>query len=270
MSSLRDTPGKGELPAKPAQSPRVIFDNQPVEHIEALIEDDKRFFQHLRPDLEALREELEQTEELCRREERETASKRAECDRLVNERRHLEEQLEALQRQLRGSRSKREVFRSAQALGRGDGARCAREAAFMRRVVEEMARDIAHLEKAVSYLEYSNPGIVSHAQALGERKREIADQVRHGTQQLRLEQMEGDRAREILEVLQRDGAAVQLWGETERREPLFAPPPHDAGGPPAPLPCALPDRGSAVPAGPGPRSTVLPGRPEPMELREGV
>lgn len=274
--------------------PQVAFDHQPVEHIEALIEDDKRLFQRLRPDLETFKEELEQIEEACLQEERETASKRAECDRLAGERRHLEQQLEALQRQLRGLRAERQECRSAGALGRSDCERHGREAVLLRRVVDEMARDLAQLEKSVAYLERSNPEVVSHARSLGEKKREISDQVRKESQLLRAEQMQGERAKEALEALQRGGAAVQLWGSSA--EPAFVSTSADTAGGEASavqrpradkdrsqggaapwyqgvslgLSAPQPGAASATPARSRPGTSSAQGRAPPMELREGV
>merc|ERR1712008_598485 len=73
---------------------------QPVEHLEVLIEVEKKLVQRLRKDVDELDEELQRLEEACREEDREASRDKSETELATRERQILEQHLAASQRQL--------------------------------------------------------------------------------------------------------------------------------------------------------------------------
>jgi len=190
---------RARLPS-PAQN-----DAQPVEHLEVLIEADKVLSQSLRRDVDELDEELTRLEEACRFEEREAMRERGETDRIGQEREHLTQQLSASQRQLAELKVEHEGIVLENVMLRCDHDHFAKEASFLRRLLDEGQRDAEALRQSIEYLETSNRSLVAHTKSLEEARREVLETVRVEKDLLRKEREEAEFAKKALEALRRDG-----------------------------------------------------------------
>lgn len=190
---------------KPRLPQPARHDAQPVEHLEVLIEADKVLVQGLRHDVDELDEELTRMDEACRFEEREAARERGEIDRVSQERQHLTQQLAASQRQLSELKVEHEGIVLENVMLRCDHDHFAKEAVFLRRLVEEGTRDSQALQQSIEYLEQSNSSLRSHTATLEEARREVLETVKVEKELLRKEQMEAEFAKKALEALRTDG-----------------------------------------------------------------
>jgi len=177
----------------------------PVEHLEALIEAEKRLVQMLRADTDELDHELARLDESCRREEKEVAGERGEHDRIGQERLHLEQQLEASRRQLRELKGEHEGLHLESILLRRDRGHYGNEVAFLQRLFDEGTLDASALQQSIEYLEQSNQSLSAHTQSLEEARREILAQVRLEKELLRKEEVEAQSAKQALETLRGAG-----------------------------------------------------------------
>eukprot|EP00747_Dinoflagellata_sp_TGD_P182354 gnl/TRDRNA2_/TRDRNA2_36579_c0_seq1.p1 gnl/TRDRNA2_/TRDRNA2_36579_c0~~gnl/TRDRNA2_/TRDRNA2_36579_c0_seq1.p1 ORF type:complete len:589 (+),score=117.27 gnl/TRDRNA2_/TRDRNA2_36579_c0_seq1:48-1814(+) len=155
-----------------------LEESQPVEHLEAMIEADKVFAQHIRKDLDSLTAELKRLEEACYLEEREAAKEDAECERMGQEQRHLMQQLDAARRQFNEIKVEHQSMHLEAMSRRRDHEQSSREVAFLRRLLDESLRDSHTLTQSIEYLEQSNHSICAHTKTLEDVRRGLLDQVR--------------------------------------------------------------------------------------------
>lgn len=179
----------------------------PVEHLEALIEAEKRLVQVLRADTDQLDQELTRLEEACRREEKEAARECSETDRTGQERLHLEQQLEASRRQLRELKAEHEGMHLESILLRQDRGHYGNEVTFLQRLFDGGSQDAQALQQSIEYLEQSNQSLVAHTTSLEEARREIQQQVRLEKEFLLKEELEVQSAKQALETLR--GASAE-------------------------------------------------------------
>jgi len=190
--------------------------NQPIEHIEALLEADKRVTGRLRQDVDQLHEELTTLEEACGSEDRERIREKLECERIDQERQHLVVQLEASRRQLGELKVEHQELFLESILLRSDHDHYAKEVAFLQKLLEEGKRDIEGLQQSVDYLELSNQSLLAHSRSLAEARREVADQLRQERHILQQEKEEAQKVTEALAALRSGGEALARAGLTER------------------------------------------------------
>jgi hypothetical protein len=188
-----------ELPGPPRH------DALPVEHFEVLVEADKVIISSLRRDVDELDEELSRLEEACRFEERETVRERAECDRIGLERDNLRQQLAASQRQMNELKEEHEGIVLENVMLRCDHDHFAKEAAFLKRLLDEATRDAEALQHSIEYLEQSNTSIRAHTKTLEDARNEVLQTVKNEKELLRKEQREAEFAKQALEALRVDG-----------------------------------------------------------------
>lgn len=221
--------------------PSLSEDAQPVEHLEALIEAEKRLVQTLRADTDELDEELHRLEDSCRTEEKETARERVECDRLGQERKHLEQQMEASKRLLAELKAEHEALHLESILLRRDRGHYGAEATFLQRLFDEGTRDAQALQQSIEYLEQSNQSLAAHTKSLEEARREILEQVKVEKELLRKEEFEAQSAKQALETLRGAGTdGMARFGFTRPSTPgdegfgfgpsLLEDPPGSVGG----------------------------------------
>lgn len=189
-------------------------DVQPVEHIEVLIEADKRLATNLRLDIDMLHEELERLEDQCRWEETEMTREKDESERIGEERRHLLAQLEASRRQLGSLKSDRQDLHGESIMWHRNHGHYHREATFLKRLFDEGLRDTEALQQSIEYLEQSNQGLLAHTRSLEDARREVLEQVRTETELLEKERWEAVRSRAALDALR---------GAADSAEPSGAP-----------------------------------------------
>jgi len=211
-----DRPTRAEEPytspdfGKPARRPGGSAlggggDSVPVEHFEALIEADKMLVTRIKRDVDELDEELTRLEEACLFEEREAARERAECERIGQEREHLAAQLRASQEQLGELKLEHQGHVLESVMLRCDHDHFTKEAAFLRRLLDEGLRDAKSLQQSIECLEQSNQSLLAHTKSLEEAQREVLEQVRMEKDMLAKEQSEAVFAKEALEALKSGG-----------------------------------------------------------------
>lgn len=176
-------------------------DAQPVEHLEVLIEAEKRLVHQLQADTDELNEDLERLEEACRWEEKEAAREQSESGRIASERRYLQEQLEASHLQLRALKAERQELHVESILLRRDQGHYGSELAFLQRLLDEGAKDMEALHESIAYLEQSNQSLTSHTRSLEEARKEVQRQAQAERELLRKEQEAAQRAKQALEML---------------------------------------------------------------------
>jgi hypothetical protein len=170
-----------------------------------LIEADKALVTHLRRDVDELDEELTRLEEACRFEERETTRERAEVEHVGQERQHLMQQLAASQRQLSELKLEHEGIVLENVMLRCDHDHFAKEAVFLRKLLDEGTRDAQALQQSIEYLEQSNSNLRAHTKTLEEARNEVLDTVKGEKELLRKERDEAEFAQRALEALRTDG-----------------------------------------------------------------
>jgi len=183
---------------------------QPVEHLEVLIEVEKKLVQRLRNDVDELDEELQRLEEACREEESEASRERGETERATRERQALEQQLDASQRQLAELKVEHKGLQVEGVLLRRDGNHYSKEAAFLQKLLDEAIRDTQVLQQSVDYVERSNESLLAHTQALQDARREVLDQVQMEKELLKQQERETILAKSALETLKSGGGTVDV------------------------------------------------------------
>merc|ERR1711935_1093323 len=81
----------------------------------------------------------------------------------------------------------------------------AKEAVFLRRLLEEGTRDSQALQQSIEYLEQSNSSLRAHTATLEDARREVLETVKVEKELLRKEQAEAEFAKQALEALRTDG-----------------------------------------------------------------
>lgn len=219
-------------------------DAQPTEHLQALVDVERKLVAKLRLDTNDLSEDLARLEDSRRAEESEAERESMECDRMGQERRHVEQQLEAARRELGELKSEHEALHFESVLLRRDRSHYGDEVSFLERLYEEGTRDAEALQQSVEYLEQLNESVSAHTRALDEARRGIVERLRAERDLLRREEAETRSARRALDALR--GGALGL-ARGDGLAPLDGP---EASGPEVCL--------------------AQPGRRAPMLLREGV
>jgi len=218
-----------DAPGHPAREVEVQhekpLDGQPMEHIEVLIEADKRLLQKVRMDVDLLRTEIEQLEGTCRQEEHGMDRERDECERIGSERQHLIEQLDASRRQLASLKQERQVIQSEGIQWRRHHGHAHQEASFQKRLHDEGLRDMQALNQSIEYLERSNQNLISHSQSLEETLGEVRARVLAESTTLERERREASRAKQALDALRngRIGTTFSGW-DTSGTDPWGASP----------------------------------------------
>ncbi|CAE8601045.1 unnamed protein product, partial [Polarella glacialis] len=204
VDELTRVPDFGASSSFDAPAPAATA-SQPVEHLEALIEAEKRLVKQLRQDLEEHNQELLRLEEACRLEERETTREREQGENVDVERRQLQQQLESSQRQLVELKHEHQELHRESVMLRRDHGHYTQEAVFLQRLVDEGFRETQVLQQTIEYLEQSNQSLEAHTRALEEARRGIAGKARAEQELLQRAQGGAAAAKQALETLRNGG-----------------------------------------------------------------
>ncbi|CAJ1381629.1 unnamed protein product [Effrenium voratum] len=177
--------------------PEVREEPQPVEHLVALLEEEKGLLRRARQDSVELREELLQLEEACRREEKAAAAP----DRGETASRQLQRQLSASQGQLVELRAEYDLLRRESVFLRQNQTGSAAEAQSLRRLLDEYRRDVQVLERSVGFLESAKSSLEAQKVALDTAAARVELQVRTEAARLAEDQRELRVLRKALESL---------------------------------------------------------------------
>lgn len=202
--SVSHSPDFGERTGHDAFESRLsvsLTGEQPVEHLEVLIEAEKKLVHRLRRDTDVLDEELTRLEEACREEERAATREKAECDRMGRERDILLQQLEASQRQLNELKAEHKGLHIESVLLRRDTDHYSKEVAFLQRLLDEATRDAQVLQQSIEYFDRSNQSLTAHTKALEEARQDVLSQVKMEREMLKKEEQEALLAKTTLETL---------------------------------------------------------------------
>merc|ERR1712100_88807 len=114
-------------------------------------------------------------------------------------------QLAASQRQLSELKVEHEGIVLENVMLRCDHDHFAKEAVFLRRLLDEAQRDAQALQHSIEYLEQSNTNLRAHTKTLEDARRDVLETVKVEKELLRKEREEAHFAQTAMEALRTDG-----------------------------------------------------------------
>eukprot|EP00435_Cladocopium_sp_Y103_P055270 s696_g18.t1 len=119
----------------------AVVPAQPIEHLVALLQNEKAMMRRLRQDSDEMKEELLRLESACKEEDKALAKTMGELQHSDAQRRHLLEQLETSQNQLVELRSEYDMLQRESFVLQHEQNKYSSEAQFLQVLLEEYQRD---------------------------------------------------------------------------------------------------------------------------------
>eukprot|EP00928_Gymnodinium_smaydae_P066976 TRINITY_DN49925_c0_g1_i1.p1 TRINITY_DN49925_c0_g1~~TRINITY_DN49925_c0_g1_i1.p1 ORF type:complete len:572 (-),score=50.42 TRINITY_DN49925_c0_g1_i1:223-1938(-) len=180
----------------------MLDDGQPVEHLEGVIEADKVLLRKLRQDVELLHAELDRLETTRRAEEADLARERSECERIGEERRHLQQQLDASRRQATYLRNEHQNLRKEGSSRFGSGSLSQNRMAFLEQHYEACVNDTKSLKHSMEHLELSRQSLEAQCGFVEEARVQVQRQIEQERAPLEHEREDASQVKRAMDLLQ--------------------------------------------------------------------
>jgi len=168
----------------------AVVPAQPIEHLVALLQNEKVMMRRLRQDTDETKEELLRLESACKEEDKALAKTMGELQHSDAQRRHLLEQLETSQNQLVELRSEYDMLQRESFVLQHEQNKYASEAQFLQVLLEEYQRDSQAIEQSIGLLEDATFGLEGQSRALAQATQNLENQVHLESSGLEKDQLE--------------------------------------------------------------------------------
>ena len=191
---------------------------QPIEHLIALLQNEKVMTRRLRQDSDEMKEEILRLERSCKDEEKAMTKTSSELQQSDTERRHLMQQLEISQNQLVELRMEYDMLQRESLFLQHEENNHSSEAQFLQRLLEEYQRDSKVIEESIGLLEDATFGLEGQSRALQQATANLEQQVSLESAGLEKDQLELQAVRQAVESMAAGRAGTALGFDSELRD----------------------------------------------------